>query len=227
MPERMRDKFSKFGFRSKVHLSSTASEQHSPAGNSRGSEPLVPPLNINSSTVPESDLTTRIQSLSISDKGAALPSDQDRIQSQSHATTTDLWTVALESRPDDERAAIITTTASSPDLDILERLSDELKQKRDQCEQGRLKIKFHGQEIIMRDVVDKALVWINKFKEIGDIVVQYDPVHAALPWAGVRFILQVSLNTYPLIFDLSCDSVDLFKDGHCRKRTDGIITCWS
>lgn len=202
--ERMRDKIFKSGFRFKIHSSSTAHEQPSPAGNSRGPEPLVPPLNTNGSAVPDSDSTTRIRSLTISDERAALPPHQDRNQFQSHAATTDtdLWTIALESRPNDERAAIITTTTSGPDLNILERLSDELKQKRDQCEQKRLKVEFHGQQIVMRDVVDKALIWINKFKEIGDIAVQYDPVHAALPWAGVRFILQVSLNTYFLIFRL-------------------------
>ena len=35
--------------------------------------------------------------------------------------------------------------------------------------------------------------WIDKFKQIGDTVVQYDPGHAALPWAGVRFILQIAV----------------------------------
>ena len=30
-------------------------------------------------------------------------------------------------------------------------------------------------------------------KQIGDTVVQYGPGHAALPWAGVRFILQVAV----------------------------------
>jgi len=35
---------------------------------------------------------------------------------------------------------------------------------------------------------DKAY---KQLKEIGDIVVQYDPVHAVLPWAGVRFIPMV------------------------------------
>ncbi|KAI5840895.1 hypothetical protein BZA05DRAFT_242392 [Tricharina praecox] len=33
--------------------------------------------------------------------------------------------------------------------------------------------------------------WIQRFKDIGDIVVQYDPGHAALPWAGFRFLLQL------------------------------------
>ena len=36
--------------------------------------------------------------------------------------------------------------------------------------------------------------WIHKFKEIGDVAVQYDPSHAALPWAAIRFFLQLSVN---------------------------------
>ena len=35
--------------------------------------------------------------------------------------------------------------------------------------------------------------WVRKFVEVGDVVAQYDPGHAALPWALVRFVLQVSL----------------------------------
>jgi hypothetical protein len=54
-----------------------------------------------------------------------------------------------------------------------------------------LKVKFRGKEIIVRDVADKILVWIEKFKKIGDIAVQHDSGLAALPWAAVRFVLQV------------------------------------
>jgi hypothetical protein len=43
----------------------------------------------------------------------------------------------------------------------------------------------------LRDVFEKLVRWIDLFKQIGDIAVQYDPTHASLPWAGVRLILQV------------------------------------
>lgn len=46
--------------------------------------------------------------------------------------------------------------------------------------------------MIVRDVLGKMVKWIDHFKKISDIAIQYDPVHAALPWAGVRFLLQVS-----------------------------------
>jgi len=35
--------------------------------------------------------------------------------------------------------------------------------------------------------------------------VQYDPVHAALPWAGVAFILLVHRTYLPLLFWLARD----------------------
>ena len=56
------------------------------------------------------------------------------------------------------------------------------------------KVKFREEEVVLRDVGMKILRWIDTFKKIGDIIVQYDPVHAALPWAGFRFLLQVRLN---------------------------------
>lgn len=58
--------------------------------------------------------------------------------------------------------------------------------------------KYHrknGDKVILRDVLEKIVAWVDKFKQIGDTIVQYDPTHAALPWAAVRFFLQVSLSS--------------------------------
>ena len=52
------------------------------------------------------------------------------------------------------------------------------------------KIKFRGEEVVLRDVGMKILRWVDAFKQIGDTIVQYDPAHAALPWAAFRFLLQ-------------------------------------
>jgi len=55
------------------------------------------------------------------------------------------------------------------------------------------KFEFKGEVIVMRDVGMKILRWVARFKEIGDIIIQYDPGHAALPWAGFRLLLKVEL----------------------------------
>lgn len=46
--------------------------------------------------------------------------------------------------------------------------------------------------IILRDVFSKIAGWVEKFVAVGDVAVQYDPGHAALPWAAVRLVLQAS-----------------------------------
>ena len=58
----------------------------------------------------------------------------------------------------------------------------------------RWKFELNGRQIFLRDVAQKIVVWIDKFKQIGDIAVNFDPVHASLPWAGIRFLLEVGNN---------------------------------
>lgn len=67
-----------------------------------------------------------------------------------------------------------------------------VEEKKQICLRRRWKYKnSKGQDVILRDVFEKIIVWVNKFKEVGDVGVQYDPVHASLPWAAIRAILQV------------------------------------
>ncbi|KAL6400866.1 hypothetical protein AUP68_16584 [Ilyonectria robusta] len=66
----------------------------------------------------------------------------------------------------------------------------------------------NGEKVIVRDVLAKVAKWVSHFKEVGDITVQYDPVHAALPWAGVRFLLNIAvgdLNTYNTLLESTAD----------------------
>lgn len=65
------------------------------------------------------------------------------------------------------------------------------KEARDHCQAGRMKFEFKGEQIVVRDLADKIITWMDKFKAVGDTVIQIDPMHAALPWAGVRLLLQV------------------------------------
>ncbi|TKA82405.1 hypothetical protein B0A49_00003 [Cryomyces minteri] len=78
-------------------------------------------------------------------------------------------------------------------LDMLEELRDVITTKREECENKRWKYTVGGKEVVLRDVAEKVITWISKFKEIGDIAVGFDQVHAALPWAAVRFLLQIAV----------------------------------
>lgn len=75
---------------------------------------------------------------------------------------------------------------------ILRDILSAVEGQRDRCQRGRWKTRRrNGQEIIVRDVCAKIVACVKKFLSVVDVAVSFDQVHAALPWAGVRFILQV------------------------------------
>ena len=104
-----------------------------------------------------------------------------------------LWNFALQKLSSKEKEAIQQINLD-PKLEIVEQLRDVVQQKREQCLKKRWKFNLQGQAIILRDLAEKIIFGLNKFKEIGDVVVTFDPFHAALPWAGVRFLLQVRMD---------------------------------
>jgi len=77
-------------------------------------------------------------------------------------------------------------------LKALEDVMVAVEEKRRSCLEKRWKYKnSKGEDVILRNLFEKIAVWVGKFKEVVDIAVQYDPMHAALPWAAVRLVLQV------------------------------------
>src|SRR6266536_5101393 len=101
------------------------------------------------------------------------------------------WKAAIRSLSEEDKAAIETCSADK--LAVLENVLAEVEEKKQLCMQNRWKFKrSNGENVVIRDVFEKITRWVDKFKQIGDTAAQYDPVHTALPWAGVRFLLQVS-----------------------------------
>lgn len=77
--------------------------------------------------------------------------------------------------------------------DIVEAVLGTAEEKKQLCLQKRWRIKKpNGEDIIVRDILEKIIVWLNKFKVIGDVAAQFDPTYTSLAWAGVSFVLQVS-----------------------------------
>ncbi|KAG9563175.1 hypothetical protein KCU71_g8184, partial [Aureobasidium melanogenum] len=62
----------------------------------------------------------------------------------------------------------------------------------------------NSQDKVNRDLI-QALI---QFREIGDTLVQYDPGHAALPWAGVRFLLNIAVND-SMSFQAMAEGIEL------------------
>ena len=111
---------------------------------------------------------------------------------QSHQ---DLWLKAYDTLDESTKKNLAYDTNNKS---VIARTALRVAQdKRQLCIQKQWKYtKANGRVIILRDVVEKVIAWLDKFMKIGDLAMQYDALHAALPWAAVRFVLQVS----PIMF---------------------------
>lgn len=109
------------------------------------------------------------------------------------AASNDLWQEAMATISEQDKHTIGLFRPERPT--ILEDILVDVEAKRQICMQNRWKFKRKdGDVVILRDVCEKLIKWVTKFKEVGDTAVQYDTAHAALPWAAVRLLLQVSIN---------------------------------
>ncbi|KAH8807657.1 ankyrin repeat-containing domain protein [Xylogone sp. PMI_703] len=68
----------------------------------------------------------------------------------------------------------------------------QLQQKR--CQRKNWKFSFGGREVNLQETAGDIVDLLEKVKDVGDIAVNVDPVHAGLPWAAVRLLLQVIIS---------------------------------
>jgi hypothetical protein len=109
------------------------------------------------------------------------------VSSSSYAE--DLWMKAVEELSDENKKDIDFTRTDK--RAILDDVLAAVEKGKQICIQKRWKYRKGDREIIIRDKLEKVVTWVNTFKGVCNTVVQYDPGHAALPWAGVKFLLQV------------------------------------
>lgn len=68
----------------------------------------------------------------------------------------------------------------------------------------------NGERFFVRHALQKTAECVRRFVAVGDVAVQCDPLHAGLPWAALRFILQVSVGLFcGMCGQLSSDMGDL------------------
>ncbi|KAI1389626.1 ankyrin repeat and SOCS box protein 7 [Hypoxylon trugodes] len=105
-----------------------------------------------------------------------------------------LWEKAFDSLPDEDKKSF-KSNGSHTRLQPSE-IVQVIEEKKKDCEkkQWAFYTTEEGERILVRDTLGKVCDWLNKFKEIGDAAVQFDPGYAALPWAAVRILLQMSVN---------------------------------
>ncbi len=107
-------------------------------------------------------------------------------------SSNELWAAALELLSLEDRQLIVFDEQDKlGGLTDLQRITEDAKTRSIE-HRWRFRRPGRGREtIVLHDLFSKIATWIDRFKQVGDIAVQYDPAHAALPWAGVRFLLEV------------------------------------
>ncbi|KAF2489858.1 hypothetical protein BU16DRAFT_566956 [Lophium mytilinum] len=108
---------------------------------------------------------------------------------------SNLWDRAIQKLSDREQEII--SQYRSPQSQSNESVVQQLDQlcriatdKKIKSEQSQWKVTFGGKEFVLRNVADSIIGYVQKLKAVGDLAATCDPVHVALPWAAVRFLLQ-------------------------------------
>ncbi|OJD14083.1 hypothetical protein AJ78_05529, partial [Emergomyces pasteurianus Ep9510] len=171
---------------------------------SRGPKPggsQVPPAPVRAISSSPSPCSSNITSLSTctTDVSTSTGPAKAPISPPSVFATTsrDLWFQALQKLANDEQQIIIAIQSikatACPLSDSIAELVQMTRRKQEECESKYYRFSLRGKQLILRDVAEKVIFWLNKFKGIGDVAVGFDQAHASLPWAGVRFMLQAAV----------------------------------
>ncbi|KAJ0339227.1 hypothetical protein KNSL1_012105 [Colletotrichum chrysophilum] len=113
------------------------------------------------------------------------------------ADPPDLWAKAYERLPGDVRKWLSSLDAAGAqpgqtDAQFIDGLIRQAQEKELELEKNRHKfsLKAGKHRLELRPLFNSMIKWLDKVKGIGDIVSSFDPVHAALPWAAFRLVLQ-------------------------------------
>lgn len=98
-----------------------------------------------------------------------------------------LWDVAFAKLPSNDQQTLRLGLGIPVTIENVRTSIAEARGKADR----KWTIKGQRGDINMRVHFDKVIYWVQEFVAIGDTIVTYDPGHAALPWAAMRFLLQV------------------------------------
>lgn len=177
--------------------SASPSKPQIPSAGASNTSPVHAPALSPSSANPAAPVTSFVPStLSIVVASTTSTAPTQAIPSPSSTPTPlarGLWFDALQKLSEVDQQAIwriqLTQDTQQQLSERIEDLVTVTRKKQHECEKESYKFRFQGKDIILRDVAGKIIFWLNKFKDVGDVAVNFDPVHASLPWAGVRFLL--------------------------------------
>lgn len=123
------------------------------------------------------------------------------------AKIPDLWEDVLvnfeKQIGNDDLKALLHSRHGEPRIQLLSSILDSVQRQKAQCMDKRWKFYYRGHDLNLHGILEKSALWIQRFIQIGDVCVQYDPTHASIPWALVRFTLQVTINDFEAMVSLA------------------------
>ena len=140
------------------------------------------PVSTSSAVLAAADPTTTSAGRPVSRQVTSQPFDNHGIFSQ-----------AVQLLSEGDRTVLqdyIPSHASDITLALQQALTATIEKQR-QCHEKRWKFTFNGRSVSLKEEADKVILWLDRFKAVGDVAVNADPVHAGLPWAGIRLLLEV------------------------------------
>lgn len=146
-----------------------------------------------SSTLSVARLSSSCASLSSDPGGCPASLAGQQCPTAAVALSRDFLDRALQLLSQGERETIEEHILPTTD-EIDSTLRDAFNAARDKqqlCEGKRWTFTFGVHTVRLRDEADTVMLWLDRFKQVGDIAVNSDPIHAGLPWARVRLFLEV------------------------------------
>jgi hypothetical protein len=116
------------------------------------------------------------------------------------STSYNLLDDALKRLSDHDRATLqdhILPNSSDIGLALKQALV-AAQEKQRCCDEKRWTFTFAGRAVTLKEEADKVVRWLDRFKAVGDVAANANPVYAGLPWAGIRLLLEVRILSHKL-----------------------------
>ncbi|KAH7074344.1 hypothetical protein BKA63DRAFT_312072 [Paraphoma chrysanthemicola] len=104
---------------------------------------------------------------------------------------SDLWIKAAATLSDEDKKVLDIEDLKGGD--VAQAVLNATRMQKRRCEDKQWSFSFKGKQILVRDVLANIISWTEKFKQVVDFAVSMDATgHAALPWACVKFCLEIA-----------------------------------
>ena len=127
----------------------------------------------------------------------SLPNGQPKPTVQKSGFVSKLWETAVAKTQ--KRMPAELSNLEAPD--ILSTVCYEAEARKEDSKAKQWKVKMPGKdghEVVLRDVYGSIVSCATKFRDVGDLAIQADPGHAALPWAVIRLCLTAAINEHEM-----------------------------